>query len=106
MQLYILRNNAPTGPFSEVQIFQWRKTGIVNDETLVSVEGSGSWTQLGKLMTFEPQVTLEPVQNLTASKKQPDATKIREHPISTTITGLTSNLFARLSDMNTRPPPP
>jgi GYF domain 2 len=51
MQLYVLQDGKPTGPFEEAEIISRWKEGTVRDTDLVWTGGLNKWTPLAKLLS-------------------------------------------------------
>ena len=53
MQLYLLRDGKPVGPFDEAQIVERWKRGILNGSDLVWGESLEKWTPLKNIVVDE-----------------------------------------------------
>lgn len=105
MQLYILQDGKPTGPFDEAELISRWKKGTVRDTDLVWTEWQNEWAPLAKLLSVSNSNPVAPRNDESHWEKKTNPNSLKWYRRWQTWAVATVTLFLLLLFINTPSPP-
>src|SRR5436190_391379 len=73
MQIYVTRNGVQLGPFTETQLFEHVRGGLIHSRELAWHSGCAAWTPVGQLFPETANVPVAPIPAFPAPGASPAA---------------------------------